>query len=153
MSYVDRVLQPGERVLARATLHWVIYLNGLFALLAAAVVAVAASRAQGFEDAVRFIALLLAAVGAVLLVRAWYHRWGMEIAVTNRRVIYKTGIVRRRTVEMNVEQIESVEVKQSILGRILGYGSIGLHGTGAGTEIIPRVADPLTLRNAVTARE
>jgi uncharacterized membrane protein YdbT with pleckstrin-like domain len=152
MSYVDSVLQPNERVVARATLHWVIYVKGLVALLAAVVVVVAARQARGLEGAVQIIALALAAFGVVLLLLEWFHRWGLEIAVTNRRVIYKTGVVRRRTVEMNVDQIESVEVKQSILGRILGYGSIGLHGTGEGTEIIPCIADPLTLRSAITAR-
>ena len=152
MSYVDRVLQPGEHVAAHGTLHWVIYLGGLCVLIAAIVVAVLAWEATQFVALLKFLALLLAVAGLVLIVRAWWHRWGTEIAVTNRRVIYKRGVVRRRTVEMNLEQIESVQVDQSIPGRILNYGDISVHGTGEGLEVIRLIANPLTLRNAVTAR-
>ena len=94
----------------------------------------------------------LAALGALLILRAWFRQWGTEIAVTDRRVIYKSGVISRRTVEMNIDQIESVEVHQSIIGRMLGYGDIAVHGTGEGIENIRLVADPLTVRSAITAR-
>ena len=152
MSYVDRVLQPGEHVAAHATLHWVIYLPGSAALVAAIIIAIAAYQAPGYVAAIQILALLLAALGMVQILNAWWRRWGTEIAVTNRRVIYKTGIIRRRTVEMNVEQIESVQVDQSILGRVLGYGEISVHGTGEGIESMRLISDPVTVRNAVTAR-
>jgi uncharacterized membrane protein YdbT with pleckstrin-like domain len=152
MSYVDRVLQPGERVVARATLHWVTYLGGLAAFAAAIVLFLAAQKAPTIAPALQVAALVLAAIGALLFLRAWVHRWGTEIAVTNRRVIYKSGVVSRRTVEMNVEQIESVEVDQTILGRILGYGDISVHGTGEGVETFRLIADPLSVRSAITAR-
>jgi uncharacterized membrane protein YdbT with pleckstrin-like domain len=152
MSYVDRVLQPGEHVVARGRLHWVVYAGGVFAFLAAIIIAIGAYQAPGVRLAIQILALLLALFGVALLVRAWWHRWGLEIAVTNRRVIYKTGVIRRRTLEMNLEQIESVQVDQSILGRLLGYGDISVHGTGEGLEVIRLIADPISVRNAVTAR-
>ena len=152
MSYVDQVLQPGETVLARGSIHWMTYLSGLLILVAGLVVYVVARPAQGFVPLMEAIAVVPAALGLVLLLRAWLGRLGTEIAVTNRRVIYKSGIFSRRTVEMNVDQIESVEVHQSIAGRLLGYGDIAVHGTGEGIENISLVADPLTLRSAITAR-
>jgi uncharacterized membrane protein YdbT with pleckstrin-like domain len=152
MSYVDRVLLPGERLKVRVTFHWVTYLSGLLALGIAVVIGIAAQQATGYEHAIDIIALLVAALGAILVLRAWFRRWGTEIAVTDHRVIYKTGVVRRRTVEMNVDQIESVQVDQSILGRVLGYGDITVHGTGEGIETIRRIAHPLTVRSAITAR-
>ena len=152
MSYVDEVLQPGETVKARSSIHWVTYLSGLLVAAAGLVIYVVARPAEGFVPLMAGIAVLPAVVGVVLVLRAWLGRVGTEIAVTNRRVIYKSGIFSRRTVEMNVDQIESVEVHQSIVGRLLGYGDIAVHGTGEGIENISLIADPLTVRSAITAR-
>ena len=70
-----------------------------------------------------WLAALLAVVALFLLVREWFGWWTTEIAVTNLRVIYKTGFIQRKTNEMNMDKVESVEVDQSILGRILDYGT------------------------------
>ena len=152
MSYVDKVLQPGERVKARVTIHWVIYLNGLITLGVAALIFLLAPPLRGVALAMDIAALALAVLAAALILRAWFRRWGTEIAVTDHRVIYKTGVISRRTVELHVDQIESVQVDQSIAGRLLGYGDIAVHGSGEGTETIRSVADPLTVRSAITAR-
>ncbi len=152
MSYVERVLQPGEHVKARGTIHWVIYLSGLIVLGVAVVVYIAALAAPSFAPALDIFTAALLALCSLLLLSAWLHKYGTEIAVTNHRAIYKSGILSRRTVEMNLDQIESVEVHQSILGRLLGYGDIAVHGTGEGIENISMVADPLTVRSAITAR-
>ena len=68
------------------------------------------------------------------------------------RVIYKRGFIRRMTSEINMNKIETVEVAQSILGRLLGYGSVHILGTGRGIERLDRVADPVALRNHIVAR-
>lgn len=72
-----------------------------------------------------------------------------EFAVTNRRVIIKVGLVSRRTVELNLEKVESIGVEQTILGRIFGYGTIVVVGTGGTKEPFPRIADPMGFRRAV----
>ncbi len=89
-------------------------------------------------------------MGIVFLIREWFGWWTTEIAVTNLRVIYKTGLVKRRTKEMNMDKVESVEVDQSILGRILDYGKVTITGTGAGLEALSGVAQPIELRNSIT---
>ena len=61
-----------------------------------------------------------------------FRRWTTELSVTNHRVIYKRGFIRRHTVEMNMDKVETVNVDQSILGRIAGYGTIHVLGTGQG---------------------
>jgi uncharacterized membrane protein YdbT with pleckstrin-like domain len=153
MSYVDNVLQPGERVVVRATIHWVTYLAGLLALIAAAAVWLAGLNASsGVKLVTGTVALLLAAVGLYALIRAWLRRWGTEIAVTDRRVIYKSGVISRRTIEMNMQQIESVDVDQTLFGRILDYGDIGVHGTGGDVDPFRLIAHPLAIRTAITAR-
>jgi len=77
------------------------------------------------------------------------EKWTSEFAVTNKRVIIKVGLISRRTVELNLAKIESVGVDQSIIGRILGYGTIIVCGTGGTKEPFRGLADPLGFRKAV----
>jgi uncharacterized membrane protein YdbT with pleckstrin-like domain len=100
---------------------------------------------------------------AVSFARAWFIRWITEIAVTDRRIIYKRGFINRHTEEMNMDKVASVDVDQSILGRVLDYGTIHVLGTGGaqsvddgnrarGIEHLHLIASPLALRNAITAK-
>ena len=151
MSYVQRVLQPGEVVRHTAAIHWIVYWPGALCIIAA----VAALVWAGFlpETLARWIhwlAALLTVVAVLFLIREWFGWWTTEVAVTNLRVIYKTGLVKRRTKEMNMDKVESVEVDQSILGRILDYGKVTITGTGAGLEALSGVAQPIELRNSIT---
>lgn len=72
-----------------------------------------------------------------------------EFAVTNRRVIIKVGLVSRKTVELNLEKVESIGVEQTILGRLLGHGTLVVVGTGGTKEPFRRIADPMAFRRAV----
>ena len=85
-------------------------------------------------------------------VTAWFHRWTTETDVTNLRVVHKTGFIKRRTFEMSLDKVESVDVNQSILGRILNYGDVTILGVGEGRETIRTIASPLAFRNYITAR-
>lgn len=69
-----------------------------------------------------------------------------EYVITNRRVIIKVGLIARNTLEMNLSKIESVNVNQSILGRILGYGSITIIGTGGTRETFYGISSPMLFR-------
>ncbi len=75
-------------------------------------------------------------------------RWQSEFVITNRRIIIKTGFIARRTVEMNLSKIESVNVDQSVMGRILSYGSITIIGTGGTRETFHNISKPLEFRKA-----
>jgi len=81
-----------------------------------------------------------------LFIAPLIDKWTDEFVITNKRVIIKTGLIRRRTVELNLTKIESVNVDQSILGRILGFGSLQIVGTGGTKEIFPNINKPLTFR-------
>ena len=83
---------------------------------------------------------------------AWFHRWTTETDVTNFRVVHKTGFIKRRTFEMSLDKVESVDVNQSIAGRLLNYGDVTIRGVGEGIEIIKTIASPLSFRNSITAR-
>lgn len=69
-----------------------------------------------------------------------------EFAITNRRIIVKTGLISRHTLEMNLSKIESVNVDQTILGRLLGYGTITIIGSGGTRESFPNISNPLEFR-------
>jgi len=102
------------------------------------------------------LALFIAAIIFVLLALSsalvkLIKRWTTELAVTDRRVIYKERLIARRTLEMNRSRVESVDVYQSILGRLLGYGTITLRGTGGSGEPMPNIEHPLTFRSYITA--
>ncbi len=74
------------------------------------------------------------------------ERWSDEFVITNKRIICKTGIISRRTVEMNLNKIESVNVDQGIMGRMLGYGTITLIGTGGTRESFPDISNAVEFR-------
>ena len=151
MPYVDRVLQEGESVRHIARISWVTYLPGLFLWAVAGVLAGILPSAPALHFLVLTVAAIVFIIGAILLARAWFHRVTTEIAVTDRRIIYKRGFVRRYTVEMHMDKVESVDVDQSILGRLLDYGDVIIHGTGMGIEPLPNIDHPLELRNHITA--
>jgi uncharacterized membrane protein YdbT with pleckstrin-like domain len=96
-------------------------------------------------------ALVLGVMALYLLLRAWIARTTTELVATDRRIVYKRGLIRRYTAEMNMEKVESVLVEQGILGRIFNYGTITVRGTGGGMEPLANIGAPIAFRNAVTA--
>ena len=107
-------------------------------------------------DALTLVYLVLAAVAGLAALywtaTAWFHRWTTETDVTNMRVVHKAGFIKRRTFEMRLDKVESVDVNQSVLGRLLNYGDLTIQGVGEGTETISTIASPLAFRNAITTR-
>jgi uncharacterized membrane protein YdbT with pleckstrin-like domain len=154
MSYVQHILQPDEKLLVVGRLHWIIYWPaiGFFILAAIAGGAGIHFKYTDYQLPLYAAAALLLCCAIIMGIRAWWHAFTTEIAVTSHRVIYKRGFITRHTDEMNIDKIESVIVDQSILGRILGYGTIDIRGTGAGIEQLARIDHAIELRNAITSR-
>jgi uncharacterized membrane protein YdbT with pleckstrin-like domain len=121
----------------------------------AVIVFLVVSRMVG-TDVLMLICLAFAAVAALVAlywtVTAWFHRWTTETDVTNMRVVHKAGFIKRRTFEMSLDKVESVDVNQSILGRLMNYGDVTIQGVGEGTQTITTIARPLSFRSAITAR-
>ena len=152
MTYYTKVLQPDETVRAVGRLHWLIFWPSAFWLLIAVAIACVGAFVA-VEDPQRqycfYAAAAIAFVAFVLMLAHWARRRGTEIVVTDRRVILKRGLMSRYTAEMAVSKIETVDVIQSVWGRIFGYGTVVIRGTGAGIEPLRGVAAPITLRNAI----
>jgi uncharacterized membrane protein YdbT with pleckstrin-like domain len=152
MSYVSRVLQPEERVVYATTLHWFVYLRSIFWLVLSVVVAIGSSFAPGeLRLPVLVAAGVIVVIGVLYGLDAYVKRATTELAITDRRVIYKTGLIRRHTFEMNLSKVESVGVNQSLFGRLFGFGEVEIKGTGASLTPIPRISDPLAFRSHITA--
>ena len=153
MKYVEQVLQPGETVIYATSLHWLVYLRAVVLLILALVCLIASAivAEQAAALALKIVAGLFALLALVSGLSAVIRRATTELAVTNRRVIYKTGIFQRHSMEMNRSKVETVGVNQSIPGRILGYGTVIVRGTGGSFEPIPFIGDPLTFRSHITA--
>jgi uncharacterized membrane protein YdbT with pleckstrin-like domain len=150
--YIDEVLQPGEKVLYSTNAHWMFYLPAIAAWILA-IVLLFMSRSTTTEGLILLCLSASAVVALVALywsVRAWFHRLTTETDVTNRRVVHKTGFITRKTFEMSLDKVESVDVNQSIMGRILNYGDVTIRGVGEGVETIKTIASPLAFRNSIT---
>jgi uncharacterized membrane protein YdbT with pleckstrin-like domain len=124
MSYIDDSLIEGELLLHRARISW----WSQFGLIALGLV------------------LAIVVIGLFFLAWAWIAVRSTEVAITNRRVIAKTGFIKRSTVEINLEKVEALRVEQTFLGRMLNYGTIFISGAGTSVAPIHDIADPLVFR-------
>lgn len=147
MSYVDSQLLTGETVVYRAHLHKLIFAwPATFAAVAIALLVTGFALPSPILWQVS-IALLVIAAGANLW--TWIHFTTSEFAVTNKRVIMKVGWVRRRSMETLLAKVESIGVDQGLMGRMLDFGTISVHGTGGTSEAFPRIGAPLEFRRQV----
>ena len=87
----------------------------------------------------------------LLLIPIYLFQKTYEIAITNNRIIGKKGIISRETIDFSINNIESVDVKQSIFGRIFGYGDVVIHGTGASEKKIAAIKSPEDFKQAINS--
>ena len=151
MSYVEKTLQPGETLVYQTTLHWIVFVGPALTILAGIAVYIYAGRITTLTTVVSAAGLALILLGAVTAVSVWIKYISTEMAITNRRVIAKVGFVWRRTIEMERQKVESVSVDQSILGRILGYGTVIVRGTGSTLEPMTNIDEPMEFRSKLLA--
>ena len=153
--YIDDILQPGEKVLYSTNAHWIFFLPAICLWVVVAIFLVASAMVPDGGPLV-LVCWVIAAIAAVAAfyktLTAWFHRWTTETDVTNLRVVHKTGFISRKTFEMSLDKVESVDVTQSIMGRLFDFGDITIMGVGQNRETITTIASPLAFRNSITAR-
>jgi hypothetical protein len=171
VGYVEQSLSSGERVILKARLHWGMFIGPLFGIMAAMVFILlsmipfmvsyyAISGIEGLElsradfntiqplaGSCCFGCGALWLLGALLNIAAHISLFfTTEFAVTNKRVIGKSGALRRRSLEIMLSKIESVRVDEPFLGRLLNYGTIIVKGSGGTAQPFPFISDAMALR-------
>jgi uncharacterized membrane protein YdbT with pleckstrin-like domain len=127
MSYIERSLGEGEKLIARAHFHWWYSVKAWAAL----------------------IFLGWAIIGIVIFVHMMVRKWTTEIGVTTHRFVEKKGLFNLQTYEIALPNIEGVRVAQTFGGQILGYGHLRIEGTGVDHVDLPDIADPVAFRAAI----
>ena len=145
---MERHLLPGERVLYKTRLHWVLFVKPVLVLLAGVVLTILLRQVQDppwlwiIGGAVALVGLLWGLVHYVELMTS-------EFAVTTSRLIFKVGLISRYTTELLLSKVESIGVQQGLMGRLLNHGDLTVTGTGGAREVFRRVRDPIGFRNHV----
>jgi uncharacterized membrane protein YdbT with pleckstrin-like domain len=123
MAYIDESLSAGEEIAGLFEQHWVVRIP--------------------------MVLWLLLVITFPLAIYEYLRVRHTELGVTNKRVISKTGIISRKSEEMKLTSIETVEIDQSILGRMLGYGDIKVSGRGSSDVLFRNVDDPMGVKRAI----
>ena len=138
MSYVESNLTNNESVIYTAKMHWIVYLKGIGVLILGVLMVLT-------KD-VRIMGLMVIVISIGFFFVAWLEVVTTELAVTSKRIIAKIGFIRRNTIELNHSKVESLSVNQTIMGRILNYGTIVVNGTGGNRLPVAKISNPLEFR-------
>lgn len=127
MGYVEETLTDGENVIYTAKFHWT----------------------HTFAAYLWLVVFGVAVIGIIMFLVLMIMKWTTEIAITNKRMLYKRGWIARKVDEVNIDRIEGCNVNQGIFGRMFGYGKLVVRGTGIGELELPNIDEPLALRRAI----
>lgn len=141
MSYINSALLPNEHLILKAKIHWIIYVSALIILAIGLILCF-----RGGGSGLEVIGFILSVIGIAKLLKAWLYCYSTELAITSTRIIAKYGFIRRNTIELKHDKMESLNVDQGIIGRILNYGSVSVIGTGGSRAPIPYIANPLQFK-------
>ena len=142
MSYIEQNLMNGEKVLYRGKLHWVVFIWPVIWFIVAMIFF------SGKSDIALFGGLFVL-IAIVTGIASFINYTASEFGLTNKRVIVKVGLIRRKSLEVLINKVEGIQVDQSILGRILGFGSITVSGTGGTRDPFHKIDAPLEFRKRV----
>jgi len=151
MTYIQRSLGEGERIVAVARFHWWYTVRAWLALALPAILllGIAIYADDTNREALAVGGLVLFAIGGIVFLRMMIRKWTTEIGITSHRFVKKTGFISLHTNEIALHNIEGVKVRQSMGGRIWGYGNMRIEGTGVDAIDIPTIADPVAFRRAI----
>jgi len=149
VSYLDDHLLAGERIVYRARLHWTIFLTSLVVVLLGIGLGILL---QLVEPAYSYAGAALIGVGLLLAIGPAIRYISSEFAVTDKRVLGKVGFIERESKETLLSKVEAIAVDQGVIGRILGFGTVTITGTGGTQEFFPRISEPLEFRRQIQSQ-
>jgi uncharacterized membrane protein YdbT with pleckstrin-like domain len=147
MNYIEDSLNPGEKIMLRARLAWAIFIVPVILIVGAFIYSFSAK-----NSGICFLTFLFFVAGFASFLQNLVTYGTTEFAVTDKRVIAKTGFLRRRSLELMLNKIESIQVNQSILGRMFDYGALVVVGTGGTKEAFPNIAKPMEFRKRINTQ-
>ena len=151
MSYVGKTLSKDEKIEVKAKLHWVNYIPAMF-FAAVTFFLAALMYADPEYEGHKMVFYGLINFFGIWTIYSFLKQYMTEMVVTNKRVVFKKGIVSIETYEIKTTKIESIAISQSVLGRILGYADIWFSGTGNARLKFCCVADPWDVRGRIEER-
>lgn len=152
MSYIENSLGADERIVAVAKIHWWYGFYAWVILIAAAIVPIYVW-ANFHNKILRYAALIVLAAGAVQFLTKMAGKWSLEIGVTSQRIVRKSGLLSLHTDEMSLRNIEGIRIQQSLWGRMLGFGTVRVEGSGVDAVEICDIDNPVAFRASIeTAR-
>ena len=147
MGYIDANLLSGETIFFRTHLHWKVFLlPALFFLVGIAITVVVI-----YEGIDPYLSFLILVIPLGVLFQSYLTWRCSEFAVTDKRVLIKTGIVSRHTLETILTKVENIGVEQTLWGRLFNFGTLYVTGTGSTRETFPGIHAPLEFRKAIEA--
>jgi uncharacterized membrane protein YdbT with pleckstrin-like domain len=150
MSYFKKQLMGDEIVVKQAHLHWIVYLPAIcIAAVAAIGGAWLGSRGPNAKQVAEIIAVMLGLYALYLAFGGFIKRTSARFAVTNKRILIRFGLIRRRSSEILLSQIEGITVQQGFWGRIFNYGTVVIEGTGGDRAPYPKISAPGAFRLTV----
>ncbi len=152
MGYAEKHLMEGERIVYRARLHRMIFVPPLILALIGAGAATWIYSYFKNPQAAGIVGVAFLIVALLVAFPRCIRYVSSEFVVTNKRVIVKVGLIQRETLELVLTKVETIGVEQSVLGRILNYGTIIVTGTGGTKEPFKDIARPLQFREQVQSQ-
>lgn len=146
MGYIETKLNKGEQILLQTELHPVIFIMP-FVVVAAGVLVINMAKQISFNHKYAYIGV--AVIGLFFFVSEAVRYMTSVYGITTERIIARTGVLKLRIVEMPLEKIETVEVNQTFLGQMLGYGAITITGTGGAREMLSDLRAPGQYKDAI----
>lgn len=153
MSYIDDTLMSDEEVLYRTKPHWIIFSASIGWLFLAILILFVAPRyrianallydSYTISDVLGFIVLIIALFSGLI---AYVTYQTSEFGITSKRILMKVGFISRVSLEILLQRVESIQVYQTIPGRVFNYGSIVISGTGGSKDPFPNIPAPLVFR-------
>jgi len=144
MSYIQDTLLEDEELVYQARLHWILFLRSIFVLIFSLIIIKAVD-----PSTYRFFGSLLSLFLAIVLIDDLIKYYSTEFAITDKRILSKAGFIRRKSTEIYISKIESTYLNQSILGRMLDYGTIIVSGSGGSKTHYKNMDSPLLFRNNI----
>jgi membrane protein YdbS with pleckstrin-like domain len=143
MSFIEKNLANNEKIVYKGTLHWWIYMKNILIIILGVIIC--SNAKSNFANGVGGVIVFIALIG---LVGAYMRSKSSEFVVTNRRVMLKTGVLKRKLVELQLNRAEGLSVNQGIVGRMFNFGSI-IVTSGGVKEVFSPIAQPYEFKKQV----